>query len=328
MGGAVGRRDFIVAALASAFAGMAGHASAQGGTNQVVTLVVPQAPGGAVDQIARAFADYMGQNSAFTAIVVNKPGAAGAIAADFVAAAPPDGTTLLVGNSSTMVVAPQVKKTRYDPLKDFKPLGGIVIADTIMVTNRTTGFKTIGDVVAYAKANPGKLAYSSNGVGGAFHLAMEYFQYLTGTKLLHVPFNGAAPAELALVSNQVGIMVANTSSTLAHIRNGTLVPLVVVGSKPSVDLPNVPLASSVIPNFVANTWVGLYAPAGLPEAKAAELNAILEQYFKEPKGSAFFKARGFIPVPGNLQDASAWIAREMQTWGAIVAEARKNGAHE
>lgn len=293
----------------------------------VTSLVVPQAPGGVVDLVTRAFADHFSQQNV-PAIAVNKPGAAGEVAATFVAAAPADGTTLLVGNSSTMVVAPQVKKTRYDPVKDFRALGGIVVADTILVTNKATGITSLDDLVRHAKANPGKLAYGSNGVGGAFHLAMEYFQFLTGTKMLHVPFNGAAPAEMALVGNQVGVMVANTGPSMAHIRNGTLVPLAVVGSRPSIELPDLVLASRVIPNFVANTWVGVYAPAGLPDAKAAQVNGLLEQFARSPKGEAFLKSRGLIPVAADLQEAAQWTASEMRSWAAIVAEARKNGPIE
>ncbi len=293
----------------------------------VTTLVVPQAPGGVVDLVTRAYAEHLTQQG-LPAIAINRPGAAGEIAATFVAAAPADGSTLLVGNSSTMVVAPQVKKARYDPVKDFRPLGGIVIADTILVTNKATGITSLEDLVRYAKANPGKLAYGSNGVGGAFHLAMEYLQFLTGTKLLHVPFNGAAPAEMALVGNQVGVMVANTGPAMQHIRSGTLVPLAVVGSRPSIELPDLVLASRVVPNFVANTWVAVYAPAGLPDARAAQLNTQIEQYARSAKGEAFLRSRGLIPVAADLGEASQWTTAELRTWGAIVAEARKNGPIE
>lgn len=318
-------RLVLAALIAVAIGATATGASAQG--RSVVNLIVPQAPGGVVDIVARSIGDYMQQRGTAN-IVVNKPGAAGEIAATFVTSEPANGMTLLVGNSSTMVVAPQVKKTRYDPDRDLRPLGGIIIADTILVTNISTGLKSLDEVVAYAKANPGKLAYSSNGVGGAFHLAMEYLQSLTGTKLLHVPFNGAAPAELALLTNEVGVMVANTSSTLPHIKSGKLVALAVVGSRPSHDLPNLAAGSSVVPNFVANTWVGAYARAGIAEERAVELNRILEQYLKDPNTEGFLRKRGLIPVATNLQGAAEWQRKEMEIWGAIVAAARKNGPIE
>lgn len=327
VGAPVFRRRQVVAGFAAGVVSLAVPSlRAQTAAKGVTTIVVPQAPGGAVDIGARAISEYLSTARATPAIVVNKPGAAGEIAASFVAAAPPDGATLLMGNSSTMVVAPQVKKTRYDPLGDFRPLGGILVLDTILVANKSLGFRNLADVVRYAKANPGKLAYSSNGVGGAFHLAMEYFQSLTGTKLLHVPFNGASQAEMAVVSNQVGVMVANAGPAMAHIRSGTLVPLAVVGSKRSIALPDLVLASSVIPGFEANTWVAVYGPAGLPERQAVEMNAALDHFFIDRK--EFLLTRGFVPVPGTLADAAAWMKKELRTWGAIVAEARKNGPIE
>ena len=138
----------------------------------------------------------------------------------------------------------------------------------------------------------------------------------------------AAQAEMALVANQVGVMVANTGPAMAHIRNGTLVPLAVVGSRPSIELPDLVLASRVIPNFVANTWVAVYAPAAVPDARATQLNALVEQFARSEKGTAFLRSRGLIPVAANLQEAAQWTAAELRTWGAIVAEARKNGPIE
>jgi tripartite-type tricarboxylate transporter receptor subunit TctC len=320
------RRDLV---LASMLAPVAAYSQSQVlPPRQAIQIIVPQAAGGAVDIIARALAEYCAQARGVPAIVINKPGAAGEIAASFVAGAAADGGTLLVGNSSTMVVSPQARKTKYDPLRDFRPLGGIVVADTIMVANKTLGVRTLDELVQYAKANPGRVAYGSNGVGGAFHLAMEYFQYLTGTTMLHVPFNGAAQAEMALVSNQVAVMVANTGPSMGHIRSGALVPLAVTGSQRSLELPDLVLASHVVPNYVANTWVGVYAPAALPDAQATELNSMLEQFFQTPKSAAFLKSRGFIPVPANLAKASSWMRDEMKTWGGIVAEARKKGPIE
>jgi tripartite-type tricarboxylate transporter receptor subunit TctC len=322
------RRELLSVTTGAAVLLAAGRTSAQGGPGGVVNLVVPQAAGGAVDLVARAYADYMTKARGTPAIVVNKPGAAGEIAATFVTGAPADGSTLLVGNSSTMVVSPQVKRTRYDPLRDLRALGGIVLADTVLLASKSLGVKTLDDLVRLARAQPGKLAYGSNGVGGAFHLAMEYFQFLTDTQLLHVPFNGAAQAEMALVGGQVQVMVANTGPAMAQVRTGALIPLAVTGSKPSIELPDLPLASATIPRFIANTWVGLYAPRNIPDAKAAELHAMVEDYFRDPQGAAFLRSRGFTPVPATLAEADAWLRGEMRIWGAIVAEARKKGPLE
>ena len=319
------RRSFVTFSSSAITSVLAPSLSAQT-IGKTTSIVVPQAPGGAVDISARAIAEFLTTSRGTPTLVVNKPGASGELAANFVAMAPSDGSTLLMGNSSTMVVSPQVRTTRYDPVRDFKALGGIIVLDTILVANKSLGFRNLDDLVRYARANTGKLSYASNGVGGAFHLAMEYFQTLTGTKLLHVPFNGASQAELAVVSNQVDLMVANTGPAMSHIRNGTLVPLAVVSSKRSIALPDLVLASSVIPNFEANTWVAVYGPSSLPDRQAVELNSLLEQFLAERND--FLRVRGFLPVPGTLADAASWMTRELKIWGAIVAAARKNGPLE
>lgn len=316
------RRHALRVAGALAVTGLAPALRAQPRT---LSIVVTQVPGGASDFMARALAEHLGAAMNIPAIVLNKPGAAGELAATFVSGSTPDGTTLLVGTSSTMVVSPQVRKTRYDPIKDFRALGGIVIADTILVANPSRGFTSLKDVVAFAKAHPGKLSYASNGIGGAFHLAMEYFLSLAGIKLLHVPFNGSSQGELALLGNQVDLMVTNTASALPHVKKGSLTALAVVGSRPSPELPDIPMASASIPGFVANTWLSIYAPAEIPEAAATELNASIERYLKGAKGQAFLHSRGFIHVEASLAEAGTWTAKEQQTWKTIVAAARKNG---
>ncbi|WP_158215209.1 Bug family tripartite tricarboxylate transporter substrate binding protein [Candidimonas nitroreducens] len=320
------RRQYLGALGGTILALQGGLTESHSAEKRIRKLIVPQGPGGTVDIIGRAFTDFIQQSGKTPTITENKPGAAGEIAADYVARSPADGMTLLVGNSSTMVVNPQVKKVRYDPLRDFQCLGGIVLADTIMVANASLGFKTLNDVISYARAHPGKLAFASNGVGGAFHLGMEYFQALTGTKLLHVPFNSAAQAELALVSNQVALMIANTGPVVEFIRKGKVTPLAVVGEKPSIDLPNLVIASHIIPGFVVNTWVAVYAPAATPENTAVQLNSTLNKYLKDPRGKTLFQRQGLIPIPGTLTDAARWNRQEMKTWGKIVDAVKARGA--
>lgn len=291
-------------------------------------LVVSQVPGGASDFYGRALAEHLGSAQGVPAIVQNRPGAAGEIAAIAVTGSAPDGNTLLVGTSSSIVVSPQVRPTRYDPRKDFRALGGVVVADTLMVAGTKRRFATLDDIIRFARAQPGTLTYASNGVGGAFHLAMEYFQSLAGIKLLHVPFQGASQGELAVLSGQIDLMVTNTASALPHIQRGTMVPVAVVGSAPSQELPDVPLASTVLPGFIANTWLATYGPAALPDGRAAELHGLIERYFAGPAGVAFLRTRGFIHVPSTLAQADAWTASEARAWQTIIAAARKNGPIE
>lgn len=320
------RRQFLIAA---GLLGLAGTGSAQNQFGHQIVLVVPQTPGGAVDTLARSASKVLTQETGVPAIVINKPGAAGEIAAVQVANPnPADGTTLLMGNSSSMVVNPQVRKTRFDPVKDFRPLGGIVLADTLIVTNPQRGFSTLQEVIAAARKKPGQLPYASNGVGGAFHLAMEYFQALTDIKLLHVPFGGATDGQIALMSDQVGLMVTNTVSALPHIRSGKIVPLAVLSSKRSDELPQLALASEIVPRLEANTWVGAYAPSSMDEARARRLNTVFTGYLSDPGAKPFFRANGLIPVPGGLEQAEQWMQSELKTWQYIISVARQRGPIE
>jgi tripartite-type tricarboxylate transporter receptor subunit TctC len=307
---------------------MAPLASAQGTTafpSKPISVVVPMSPGGATDVVARIFAQQLSQALGQPALVENKPGATGAIGATHVARAAADGHTLLVGPSSVMVVNPLVTKAPYDVARDFRPVGLLARAETIIVTNPASGFKTLNDVIQYAKKNPGKLAFGSNGQGGAFHLAGEFLQLAAGIELLHVPYKGAAPAETALMSGEIGLMVTNTVSVLPHIRSGRLVPLAIASPGRSRELPNVPHASDTVPGYVVDTWVGLYAPAGTSDAAITRLSGVTNAFLRAPENIEAMRARGLEPVPGTPEDAVKFQNQEMAMWTRVVTEAKAKG---
>src|SRR5690606_23605149 len=164
----------------------------------------------------------------------------------------PDGYTLLLGPSSVMVVNPLVNSTSYDTVRDFRPVSPLMRAETLLIASAASGFKTLDDVIKQAKANPGKIPYGSNGNGSAFHLAGEYLQMLAGIELLHVPYKGAGPAEIALMAGEISLMVTNTASALPHIRAGKFTALAIVSTGLSRELPDVPHATETVPGYVIN----------------------------------------------------------------------------
>lgn len=289
------------------------------------SVVVPMSPGGATDVVARIFAQQLSQSLGQPAIVENRAGATGSIGALQVARAAADGHTLLVGPSSVMVVNPLVTKSQYNASRDFRPIGLLARAETVIVTNRATGFKTLDDVIQYAKTNPGKLAYGSNGQGGAFHLAGEFLQLAAGIDLLHVPYKGAAPAEAGLIGGETGLMITNTVSVLPHIRTGRLVALAVASPGRSRELPNVPPASETVPGYVVDTWVGLYAPAATTDAVIARLNAATNAFLRRPENAEAMRSRGLEPVPGSPDDAQRFQNQETAMWEKVVAAAKAKG---
>lgn len=290
-----------------------------------ITLVVPSEAGAATDITARGLAQYLSTTLGKQVIVDNRPGASGAIGATYVARSAPDGYTLLVGPGTVMVVNPMVSKTQYDATRDFRPVGLLVGAELVFVTSPVTGFKTLGDVIQYAKKNPGKLNYASTGAGSSFHLATELLQDAAGVEMLHVPYKGGSSTEMALISGDIGFMLANTAYALPHIRSGRMVPLAIASPGKSSELPNVPSASETVPGYEANTWNGLYAPAGTSDEIIAKLNAATNAYLRDPKEAASMRAKGLEPLPGSPADALRFQSQEQAKWGRVVSLVRSKG---
>lgn len=318
----------LVALAMSATSFLPTLASAQGKDaypSKPITLVVPSEAGGAVDITARGLAQQLSMSLGKQVIVDNRPGASGAIGATYVARSAPDGYTLFVGPGTVMVVNPMVSKTQYDATRDFRAVGLLVSAELVFVTSQATGFKTLGDVVQYAKKNPGKLTYASNGQGSSFHLATELLQDMAGIEMLHVPYKGGASTETALLSGDIGFMLANTAYALPHIRSGRMVALAVASPEGSKQLPEVPAASKTVPGYEANTWVGLYAPAGTSDDVIAKLNAAVNVYLRDPKHASDMRAIGLEPLPGSPADAVRFQSQEQAKWGRVVSLVRAKG---
>lgn len=294
-----------------------------------ITVVVPMAPGGSTDYIARSVAQELTKALGQSAIVDNKAGATGAIGAQFVARAAADGHTLLLAPSSVVVMNPLVSKVSYDPTKDLKPVGRICVVESIIVARRGAGFTSLRDMIQYAKANPGKLTYGSNGAGSAFHLAGELLQQMGDFKMLHVPYKGASQAEAGLLSNEIDVLVTNTVSAMPHIRSGRITPLAVAGSLGrSRELPDLPQAQDTVPGYIADTWAALYAPAGTPDGVVNQLSAALNTYLRDPQNVKAMRDRGMEPTPGSPAELVRYQAEELAKWSKVTTALRAAGRLE
>ncbi len=291
-----------------------------------MTGVVPMAAGGSTDFAARALAQELGQAVGQAVVVENRAGATGAIGTQAVVKAAPDGNTLLVAPSSVVVFNPLVSSVPYDPVKDLTPIGLISKVETIIVASRDSGLTSLRGLIDYAKAHPRKLNYGSNGMGSAFHLAGELFLNMAGIEATHVPYKGASLAEVALLSNEINWMVTNTVSAMPHIKSGRMVPLAIVSTLgKSRELPDVPDANDTVPGYYADTWVGLYGPAGVPKDVAARLNGMLNQYLNDEKQAAELRRRGLEPTPGSQEDLQAFQRSELAKWSKVVAALKTAG---
>lgn len=271
------KRALLAAALlvtASAFA--------QGSfPSHQVTLVVPFAPGGGTDTGARLIAQKLSQKWGQPVIVENKGGAAGMIGADVVAKAKPDGYTILMGNIGTQSVNPSLyKKMPYDPDRAFAPISLVAELPLMMMVNAKVPAKTVQEFVAYAKAHPGQLSYSSSGAGGSMHLAAELFKTQSGTFILHVPYRGGGPAVADLIAGHVELTFATVLEAIGQVRSGRVRALAVTGDTRVSALPEVPtLSEAGLPGFNSISWIGLLAPAGTPkdvvDKVSADMRAVL-----------------------------------------------------
>ena len=287
------RRGLLGAVPALALAALGEPAQAQG---KPIRLIVPYPPGGPLDIVARALADKT-HDALGSVIVDNRPGAGGNLGADQAAKAPPDGTTIVMGAVATHAINPWLfKKMPYDALHDFTPITGVAQVPNVLVMNAANadklGIRTLADLVGYAKRNPGKLNYGSGGNGSAGHLAGEMFKSQAGVFMVHIPYAGGNPAQLALISGQVDLNFDNLAAASANIKSGKLRAIAVTTAMRSSAMPEVPTIAEGgkalgLAQFDINTWFGLFGPAKMP----ADVTAKLNKAFVDALATADLKAR-------------------------------------
>ena len=285
-----------------------------------VRMVVPFPPGGSLDHAGRLIAQRLTDAWGQSVIVENKPGAGGNIGADFVAKSAPDGYTILLGALSTHAVNPSLyAKMPYDAAKDFAPITLIAVTPNVLVVNAASPVNNVKEFIAYAKANPGKLAFGSGSNGSAGHLAGELFKVETGTDAVHVPFKGGAPATQALLASDTQFMFDNLANAMAQVKAGKLKALAVTTAERSKLVPDLPtMAEAGLPGFDISTWYGFFAPAGTPSAIIAKWNAEVARILNAPDVRAKLMADGAEPAPNTPEQFAQMIARELTKYARIV----------
>ena len=286
-----------------------------------IKLVVPYAAGGPTDVLARLVADYLGRDLKQATVVENKPGAQGAIAAEVVSRAEPDGYTLFVTAASIMVLNPLLyKKLPYDPQKDLRMLTIVTDLPVVMEVHPSVPAKTVQEFVAYAKANPGKLNFGSAGTGGTIHLAGEMFKQIAGIDMTHIPYTGAGPALTDLLSGNIQVMFDTLSTALPPVKAGMLRPLGVSSAQRSPDLPEVPtVIESGYPDYQVGVWFGLAGQAKLPDDIVKKIMASMDRALEDPAFRASLEKIGF-PVlrPKTPAQIAEFVDEDRARWSKVI----------
>ena len=316
------RYPAFAAALATLLLASAG-AQAQDYPTRPITLVVSTAPGGGNDIIARVIGERMSRTLGQQIVVENRPGAGGTTATRQIAKANPDGYTLGLGNTGTLAQGPAYyANAGYDPRKDFTPIGLIASAPLSVVVHPSVEAKSLGELIALAKKEPGKLTYGSGGAGTPNHLTGVMFSNVADVQIVHVPFRGSGPAVAGLVGGHVSMMFAGLPSVIGNIKNNLVRPLAMTSAKRATAMPDlITVAESGFPGFEAAQRYGLIAPAGTPPAIIAKLNAALREALTADEVKARIAADGAEPIPGTPEDYAKDIDSEATKWADVVQKA-------
>jgi tripartite-type tricarboxylate transporter receptor subunit TctC len=284
--------------------------------------IVPFPPGGAMDAIARTLGDKASRTLGQAVVIENKPGAGGNIGADFVAKQPADGYTLMITSIGMATNKPLYGKLSYDPAKDFAPVSLLAVVPNVLVTNSTLpNVRTVADLIAAAKKEPGKLTYASAGNGTSIHLAGETFNSLAKVDVLHVPYKGSGPAVSDLLGGQVNLMFDSITSAKPHIASGKLRALGVTTAKRSAALPDVPtIAEAGLPGYEVAPWFAVFMPAGTPKPIIDRMHAALIEAMKQPDVRARFQTIGAEPIGSTPEELGEHLARESVRWSKLISE--------
>ena len=286
-----------------------------------IKLVVPYAAGGPTDIFGRLLAEYLGKDLKQAVFVENKAGAQGAIGADMVAHAEPDGYTLLGTSGSVIVLNPLLyKKLSYDPAKDFRMLALVTEVPVVLCVHPSVPAKTLAEFVAYAKLNVGKLNYGSSGTGSFTHLAAEMFKQMAGIEMTHIAYKGAAPALTDVISGNIQLMFESVSLALPAVRSGMLRPLAISSAQRHADLPDVPtIAESGFPEYRVNVWNGVAVPAMLPDDVTRILKDSLDRVMNDSAFRASLEKAGYtVPRPRSAAAIAEFVNAERARWSRVV----------
>jgi tripartite-type tricarboxylate transporter receptor subunit TctC len=286
-----------------------------------IKIIVPWAPGGSTDILARAVAAKLTESLGQPVIVENKPGASGDIGSDMVAKAKPDGYTILFGSMSTHAINPAMNsRMPFRGVEDFTPISLLAFVTNTMVINPSLPVNNVREFIAYAKANPGKVAYASAGPGSTNHLSAALMEKMAGIKMLHVPYKGGAPAIVGILGDQTQVLFTAGTQSLPHVKAGKLKLLAVTESKRSALLPETPTVAETLPGYEMAVWYGAFAPLGLPREIQLRLNAEINRIMMLPDVKASMEKIGVEPVSETPEQFAATLRADADKWGKLVKE--------
>ena len=303
-----------------------GEASSQAYPTRPVRMIIPLAPGGGMDTIARGIAQKLTESLGYSVVVDNRGGGSGTIAAELVARSAPDGYTLIMLSATSVIYPLMYKSARYDALRDFTPVSQCTSQPYIIVVNPAVPAKSVSELIAYSKANPDKLNYASSGNGSLIHLTGELFKASTGASMVHVPYKGIGAAYPDLIAGQIQLTFASIISGLPQVKSQRLRALAVTGAQRTKSAPDVPTVSeSGVKGFVVNNWYGILLPANAPRPIVDRLHQEIVKTLKLPEVIARMETDGADPVGNTPQQFGAHIKAEGERWQKVIKQAGIKG---
>ena len=313
------RRQFLRLALGAAALPAASRiASAQAYPSRPVRLVIGYTPGGSADLTARLMGQWLSERLGQSFVIENRPGGGTNIATEAVVRAAPDGYTLLLAAPANAINATLYDRLNFDFLRDTEAVAGLIRFPNVVVVHPSLPIKSIPELIAYAKANPGKLNMASSGNGSTIHMSGELFKMLTGINMVHVPYRGGAPALTDLLAGQVHVMFDNIPTCAEHVKSGKLRGLAVTSTTRSEVLPDLPVVADFLPGYEASAWYGISAPKNTPPEIIAKLNQAINEILADPKAKARFTELGAFLLPGSSTDFYKLLTTETDKWGKVV----------
>lgn len=312
-------RRTVAALLAVACAGAGGLTRAQQSyPNKPVRLVVPFAPGGSTTLIARLLAERLSQSIGQPVVIDNRAGAGGNVGMEYVARAEPDGYTLLHAPIGMAINPHLYQRMSFNPLKDFEFISMFASTPNLLVVHPSVPARNIGELIAYAKANPGKLTYASSGIGTSSHLAAEMLKAVAGIYILHIPYRGGAPAMQDLIGGQVSMLFEQVPAVLPQVRDGRVRALGITSEKRLPIAPEIPAISETLKSFEVTVWNGIVAPKGTPRPIVSLLNAEIVKILRDPTFQAEMARHGTATLPSTPEEYGLRLAKETERWAKIV----------
>jgi tripartite-type tricarboxylate transporter receptor subunit TctC len=313
------RRTFLhLAAGAAALPAVSRIAGAQAYPSRPVRIIVPFAPGGTFDIMARLIGQWLTEKLGQPFVIENRPGAGGNIGTESVVRAPADGYALLLVGTANAISAMLYEKLNFNFIRDIVPVAGIARVPEVMLVNPSLPATTVRELIAYAKANPGKLTMASGGIGTLSHVEGELFKMMTGVNFVHVPYRGLGPALTDLLGGQVQVMFASMSASFEYVRANKLRALAVTTATRSDELPDVPTVAEFVPGYEASGWFGIGAPKNTPSQIIDQLNEAINAGLADPKTKARLADLGGTPLAGSPADFGKFVADETEKWGRVI----------